>query len=85
MSNPVKEYGWRMKVEGDADWSDWTYVSGTTTSTTVDDLENGTAHTFQVIGREHSVMVGGVLDGRPVLRHSHESEPVTVTPKAADE
>ena len=46
LTDPVKTYGWRMKVEGDDDWSDWTSVSGTTTSTTVDDLENGTAHTF---------------------------------------
>ena len=81
LSDPVKEYGWRMKVEGDADWSDWTYVLGTITSTTVDGLENGKAHTFQVIGREESVLAGGGT----VLRHSHESESVTVTPKAPDE
>ena len=36
----VIDYRWRMKVEG-GDWSDWTYVDGT--STTVPGLENGKA------------------------------------------
>ena len=80
LTNPIKEYGWRMRVEGDADWSDWTYVSDTTTSTTVDGLENGKAHAFQVVGREISWFVD-----RYVLRHSGKSEVVIATPKAAEE
>ena len=81
LSNPVKEYGWRMMVEGDTDWSDWTYVSGTTTSTTVDDLENGKTHSFQIVGRERSWFVD-----QYVLRTSYLSgEAVVVVPQAPGE
>ena len=44
LTNSTITYAWRMKAEGDTEWSDPIYVSGT--STTVDDLENGTAYTF---------------------------------------
>ena len=79
LTNKSKEYVWRMKAEADATWSDWVVVDGTTTSTTVDDLENGKAYTFQVGGQERSWFVD-----QWVLRQSPLSAAVTATPTEAD-
>lgn len=77
-TNGTIGYSWRMKVEGEVEWSDAISVSGT--STTVDDLENGTTYVFQVRGYERSWFID-----RWVLRVSDLSEEVTATPTASDE
>ena len=72
------QYAWRMKVEGDAEWLETTYISGT--STTVGDLDNGTTYVFQVQGQERSWFIFSW-----VLRVSPVSEEVTATPTASDD
>ena len=77
-TNGTIQYAWRMKVEGDAEWLETTYISGT--STTVGDLDNGTTYVFQVQGQERSWFIDSW-----VLRVSPVSEEVTATPTASDE